>query len=65
MLLGFVVEDEWDLNLIVLCHYHEVVLNDVVFPDLNDLLEERLRVLTLASLNEKLAQVEIGGAQVD
>ena len=65
MLLSFVVEDERDLNLIVLCHYHEVVLNDVVFPDLNDLLEERLRVLTLASLNEKLAQVEIGGAQVD
>jgi len=65
MLFSFVVEDEWDLNLIVLCHDHEVVLNDVVFPDYDDLLEESLCVHTLTSLQEKLAHVEIGSAQVD
>ena len=65
VLLSFIVEDERDLNLVVLCHYHKVVLNDVVFPDLDDLREESLCILTLASLQEKLSHVEIGSAQVD
>ena len=43
MFLCFVIEDQWDLNLVVFRH-GQIVLNDELLPDLNDLLEEGLRV---------------------
>lgn len=43
MLLGLVVEDQRDLNLVVLCN-GEIVLNDELLPDLNDLLEKGLSI---------------------
>jgi len=44
MLLGFIVKDERDFCLVVLSHDHQIVLNDMVLPNLNDFLEESLRV---------------------
>ena len=43
VLLGLVVEDQRDLNLVVLCN-GEIVLNDELLPDLNDLLEKGLSI---------------------
>ena len=51
MLLGFVVEDEGDLNLIVL-RDGQIVLDDERLPDLNNLLEESFGVDKLSRLLE-------------
>jgi len=65
VLLGLVVQNEGDLNLVVLSHDHQVVLDDVVLPDLHDLLKEGLGIDELSGLLEELSHVEITLAKVD
>ena len=65
VLLCLVVQDHGDLNLVVLGHDHQVVLDDVVLPDLNNLLEESLCVHKLSALLEELSHVEVAFAEVD
>lgn len=62
--LGLVVQDQWDLNLVVLGNC-QVILNDEVAPDLNNFLEESFRVDKLSRLLEQLAHVEVARANVD
>lgn len=65
MLLSLVIENHWGVHLIVVLLDHEVVLNDVVLPDLHNLLEESLGALELAHRREERANVEIALAEVD
>ena len=66
MFLGFVVKDEWVvIHLAVVIRDHEIVLNDVVLPDLHNLRVESLSVVDLAHRREELAHVKVAFAQVD
>jgi len=64
MLLSLVVKDEWDLDLVVLGD-GEIVLDDEVPPNLDDLLEKGLGVVSLPRLLEELSHVEVARAHVD
>ena len=44
---------------------HEVILDDVILPDLNDFLEESLCVMSLSRKLEQMAHVEVALAEVD
>ena len=65
MLLSFVVENERDLVVIVISHHHQVVLNNEIFPDLDDLLEKGLGVNKLSGELEELSHIEVTLAKVD
>ena len=64
MFLCFVIEDQWDLDLVVFRH-GQIVLDDELLPDLNDLLEEGLRVDELTRLLEELTHVEVAWTHVN
>ena len=62
--LCLLVEDKGNLVLSVL-HHEQVVFDDEILPDLNDLLEESLRVLKLARLLKQQSHVVVALAEVD
>lgn len=64
MLLSLVVKDEGDLDLVVFGD-GEIVFDDEVPPDLDDLLEKGLRVISLSRLLEELSHVEVARAHID
>ena len=64
MLFCLVVENHWDLRLSILTA-HEVVLYDVILPDLNELLKYSLRVVNLSRKLKQMSQVEVALAKED
>ena len=64
MLLCLVVENHWNFRLSILID-HEVVLDDVILPDLNDFLEESLCVVDLSRKLEQMSHVEVALAEED
>ena len=67
MLFSFVVKDHWDaiVHLVVVCHYQQVVLDNMVLPNLYNFLEESFGARKITHLLEELAHVVVALAKVD
>ena len=64
MLFCLVIENHWDLSLSILIA-HEVVLYDVILPDINELLKYSLRVVNLSRKLKQMSQMEVALAEED
>ena len=64
MLFCLVVQNHGNILLTVFVD-HEIVLDDVTLPDLDDFLEESLRVVDLSRKLEQVSHVEVALAEED